>query len=362
MDIAFLDSWPADPARGSGTAVGISGLAAALEAAGHRVDLLRPAGGGGSLSLRRLMFNAELEIRGLPDRYDLVAGFDIDGCFYRPGPDVPYIVCLKGIAAEEAQFETGTVKAHLSFLARMEGYNARKARAVFVTSDYCKRAAAAAYELSPDKVEIVPEGIDLAAWDEAAASILPRSESRPVILSVGRQYTRKNTRALIEAMPGVRAAVPGALLRIVGGGPMAAGLEEMAAGLGLGGSVEFLGELPDEADVRRAYFEADVFCLPSLQEGFGIVFLEAMAAGLPIVAMKATAVPEVVPDGEAGLLVPPRDGEALSAALIRLLRDADLRARLGQAGRAHVRRYDWPGISRKFIEKAQRVIGANKAR
>ncbi|MDA0999062.1 MAG: glycosyltransferase family 4 protein [bacterium] len=356
MDIAFLDSWPADPARGSGTAVGISGLAAALEAAGHRVDLLRPARGGGSLSLRRLMFNAELEIQGLPDQYDLVAGFDIDGCFYRPGPDVPYIVCLKGIAAEEAQFETGRVKAHLSFLARMEGYNARKARAVFVTSNYCKRAAVSAYDLPPGNIEIVPEGIDLAAWEEAAASVPPRADACPAILSVGRQYPRKNTRALIEAMPRVRAAVPDVLLRVVGGGPMAARLEEMAADLGLGDSVKFLGELPDEADVRRAYFEADVFCLPSLQEGFGIVFLEAMAAGLPVVAVRATAVPEVVPDGEAGLLVPPGDEEALSAALIRLLQDADLRARLGRAGRTHVLRYDWPEVARMFVEKAQGII------
>ena len=90
-------------------------------------------------------------------------------------------------------------------------------------------------------------------------------------------------------------------------------------------SVEFTGELPTDDEVRKEFFKADVFALPSLQEGFGLVFLEAMAAGLPIVAAHAAAVPEVVPDGEAGILVPPGDVDALAEALIRLLKDEKLR-------------------------------------
>ncbi|HEX6200224.1 MAG TPA: glycosyltransferase, partial [Thermoanaerobaculia bacterium] len=78
--------------------------------------------------------------------------------------------------------------------------------------------------------------------------------------------------------------------------------------------------------------------------------LEAMAARLPVVAARAAAVPEVVPDGEAGLLVPPRDPEALAAALARLLDDAPLRRRLGQAGRRRVQRYDWKVVAGEFLE------------
>ena len=112
------------------------------------------------------------------------------------------------------------------------------------------------------------------------------------------------------------------------------------------------GEIPDTDAVRDEYRAADVFCLPSLQEGFGIAFLEAMASGLPIVACRSTAVPEVVPDGEAGLLVPPDDPKALARALIRLLRDPLLRRRMGEAGMRKAREHAWEEIARRFVAAA----------
>ena len=85
--------------------------------------------------------------------------------------------------------------------------------------------------------------------------------------------------------------------------------------------------------------------------GFGIVYLEAMAAGLPVVAAHTAAVPEVVPDGVAGLLVPPRDPGALAAALVRLLTDRPLAARMGAAGRLRAERYDWRAVAGRFIRE-----------
>src|SRR5262249_51194424 len=123
------------------------------------------------------------------------------------------------------------------------------------------------------------------------------------------------------------------------------------AELNLGDSVRLLGEVPDDAEVGRLYREADVFCLPTVQEGFGIVFLEAMASGLPVVATTAAAIPEVVPDGKAGLLVPPGDVEALAAALVELLRDPGRRAACAAFGHKHVRQYDWPVIGRTFLRQ-----------
>ncbi|MBA3469156.1 MAG: glycosyltransferase, partial [Herpetosiphonaceae bacterium] len=103
-------------------------------------------------------------------------------------------------------------------------------------------------------------------------------------------------------------------------------------------------------EVRRWYGRAAIFCLPSVQEGFGIVFLEAMASGLPIVSTSAAAIPEVVPQREAGILVAPGDVAALAAALIALLADPALRSRYSAFGQRHVRQYDWEHVADRFLE------------
>jgi len=99
------------------------------------------------------------------------------------------------------------------------------------------------------------------------------------------------------------------------------------------------------------YRQADIFCLPSVQEGFGIVFLEAMACGLPVVATFAAAIPEVVPDRRAGLLVPPGDLAALAHALIELLARPSQRASYGAFGHDYVERFDWDRVAQIFLEQ-----------
>jgi glycosyltransferase involved in cell wall biosynthesis len=101
-----------------------------------------------------------------------------------------------------------------------------------------------------------------------------------------------------------------------------------------------------------------VFCLPSEQEGFGIVFLEAMASGLPVVSTTAAAIPEVVLDGQTGLLVPPRDVPALAEALLRLLGDPALVARLRAGGRQHVRRFSWEQVADRFLEAVAPLLAS----
>jgi glycosyltransferase involved in cell wall biosynthesis len=140
-------------------------------------------------------------------------------------------------------------------------------------------------------------------------------------------------------MPVVLGEVPDAYLRIVGGGPMLPVLRKQVESMGLEKSVVFTGELATDDEVRMEFFKADVFALPSLQEGFGLVFLEAMAAGLPVVAARAAATPEVVPDGEVAILFRPGDVGALADALIHLLKNEKLRKQMGRAGRNRVRRY-----------------------
>jgi glycosyltransferase involved in cell wall biosynthesis len=112
-------------------------------------------------------------------------------------------------------------------------------------------------------------------------------------------------------------------------------LPGMAKRLGIEKHVTFTGFVPDE-DIPRFYRAADVFCYPSLWEGFGLTPAEAMASGVPVVGFRTTAVPEVVMDGKTGLLVRPGDIAGLAAALTELLGDDERRLAMGKAGRAHV--------------------------
>jgi glycosyltransferase involved in cell wall biosynthesis len=348
--IAVLDSWIQSSAEGSGTAVGIGGLVKALQARSHSVARITPVEPRPrNLTLRRILFNLQLSARWSAQSYDLVVGTDIDGAFWstRRG-DVPYVVAIKGVIAEELLHERGSTRRLFQALARLEARNARNADIVLADSAYCQDAIVRHYGIPADRIRLVPEGIDLARWQRIAAQT-PHQSDGATILCVARQYPRKHVADLLRAMPQVRRDVPSAHAVIIGDGPEHAPLRALAAELGLGDAVQFLGAIADDDEVARWYRHADLFCLPSVQEAFGIVFLEAMASGLPVVATRAAAIPEVVPDGQAGLLVPPGDVDALAAALTALLREPARRTAYGAYGQAHARRYDWSLVAEQFL-------------
>jgi len=361
--IAFLDSWLQSSAEGSGTAVGLGGLVQALRARGHLVTRVAPGRPWPrTLTLRRLLFNLQLFARWRAQDYDLVVGTDVDGVFWssRRG-GVPYVVAIKGVIAEELRHEQGRTRLLFQALARLEARNARHADVVLADSAYCRDAIVRHYGIPAGRIRLVPEGIELARWQRVAAQT-PHHSDGATILCVARQYPRKHVADLLRALPQVRCAVPSAHAVLVGDGPEHAALRALAAELGLGPAAQFLGAIADDDEVARCYRRADVFCLPSVQEAFGIVFLEAMASGLPVVATRAAAIPEVVPDGQAGLLVPPGDVEALAAALTTLLREPTRRAAYGARGQAHVRQYDWGVVAERFLAQVTPWVGAAPAR
>jgi glycosyltransferase involved in cell wall biosynthesis len=138
------------------------------------------------------------------------------------------------------------------------------------------------------------------------------------------------------------------------GGAFRAGLEDEAERLGVRERVVFAGYRPDATALLA---ELDVFVLPSWVEGLPIVVLEAMAQRKPVVATPVGGTPELVADGETGLLVPPRDPEALAAALRRLLEDPDLARRLGEAGRARVaERFTAAQQTRRVLELYDELV------
>ena len=155
------------------------------------------------------------------------------------------------------------------------------------------------------------------------------------LLTVGRMAADERYKGfdeLLAAMPEVLAGVPTARLVIAGDGDDRVRLQARAADLGLAGSVVFTGFV-NEATLRELYARCAVFAMPSRNEGFGLVYLEAMRAGKPCLALRGSAAGEIIEDGVTGALVEDGSEEQLVNALVRLLRDAELRARLGEAGR-----------------------------
>jgi len=198
------------------------------------------------------------------------------------------------------------------------------------------QAQRATYErigVPADRLSTVPNGIGArgARSDRRAArTALGLDPHQPVVMTVGRLAPMKGHHHLLESVPDLLARFPGLTVLVVGEGHLHRQLAEQADALGIGGCVRLLGHRPDARVLLDA---ADVFVLPSLHEGMPLAALEAMEAGLPVVATRVIGSSEVVVDGVTGLLVPAGDAPALGAALAQLLADPALRTRLGRAGR-----------------------------
>ncbi len=341
MRIRFLTSTPLDIRRGSGTYVGIAVLARALGELGREVAIETPRVHLPVYTAERLLFN-----RGVRPSagFDLTVGFDMDG--YRIATEAGHIAALKGVIADEVRFERGPTRLTMGIQARCERLHVLRAARVVVTSRYCAAQVRALYGATREPA-VVPELIDLAEWRAAlAAGSAPIPTGRFPVLFVGRLYRRKRVDVLLRAAAALHGRIPELEVRIVGNGPCAAALRQLAAGLKLDGTVAFLGDV-SRTQLVEEYRGASVFCLPSVQEGFGIVLLEAMAAAKPIVASRAAAIPEVVPHAT---LVEPDNPEALAAGIEALYRSPENCAAQSRAGAAHVEQFDAPRVACLFCE------------
>ncbi|MGC1154197.1 glycosyltransferase family 4 protein [Mycobacterium sp.] len=208
--------------------------------------------------------------------------------------------------------------------------------------------------LGSDAVEI-PNGVDVASF---ASAPLLQGYPRPskTVLFLGRyDEPRKGMAVLLDALPALVDRFPGLQLLIVGRGDE----DELRAKVGgLAGHLRFLG-LVDDAAKASAMRSADVYCAPNTGgESFGIVLVEAMAAGTPVVASDLHAFRRVLCDGEAGRLVPVEDGAALAEALIAVLGNDPLAKRYAAAGKAAVRRYDWSVVASQVMQVYETVAAA----
>jgi phosphatidylinositol alpha-mannosyltransferase len=211
-----------------------------------------------------------------------------------------------------------------------------------------------AYQMFPGDYHIIPNGIDLQRFGKRAAPAIPNLTSphkKVTILFVGRLDKRKGFYTLFEAFLRLKPHYPQLRLQVVG--PFTAsdyGSYLQTAQAHRIADIEFVGYV-SPAQIPDIYHQADIFCAPSIGfESFGIVLLEAMAAGLPIIASDIVGYQSTIINGQEGLLAPPANPGALACALEQLLNNPDQRQKMGEQGYLKANAYNWDGIVDKTLQ------------
>lgn len=240
-----------------------------------------------------------------------------------------------------------------------------ESRRVIACSQHMRWEVTRLFELPPEKVDVLPNGIDLAEWttdpDEVAAARRLHGDDGPLVLFAGRLEWEKGVHTLVEAMPRLRRRFPGLRLVIVGKGSQQESLEELARRLRVSRSVRFAGWLT-EGGLRSVSAAADVAVVPSVYEPFGLVALEAAALGTPLVVADTGGLAEIVEHGETGLVFPALDAAALADAVTEVLRDEVLARRVVRTSREVVERdYSWPTIAAGTVAVYERAIREERA-
>jgi alpha-maltose-1-phosphate synthase len=234
-----------------------------------------------------------------------------------------------------------------------ERVSAGSAAAVVAVSDGMRADILAAYpEISPERIRVIRNGIDTAEYrPDPGTDVLERygiDLARPYVIFVGRITRQKGVPVLLRAAADL---VPEAQLVLCAGQADTAELEAEVTGLVNGlratrSGVVWIPEMLPKPEVIQLLTHATVFAIPSVYEPLGIVNLEAMACATAVVGSRTGGIPEVVADGETGLLVPPGEPGPLAAALNTLIQDPDRAAAMGQAGRKRaVAEFGWPAIA-----------------
>lgn len=262
---------------------------------------------------------------------------------------VARLACGASIVTTWYGVELRWVKGAMPWLRPFLRWALRVSNQAVAISSYTAREMA---ELTAAPIRVIPYTIALPAGGGSARA---RTDGAFEVLFVGRLVERKGVTHLVEAVRRLPADVR-AHLTIVGEGPERSNLEAQVAQENLAERVTVRGRV-SAAELRDAYAGSSVLVLPSIvdarsdTEGLGVVLLEAMAYGVPVIASDIGGIPDIVVNAESGLLVPPGDASALSHALLLLARDSALAARLADAGRRRVReQFSWPSITARWEE------------
>lgn len=233
---------------------------------------------------------------------------------------------------------------------QLDRWAGRRFDRVVAVSESVKRFLVDDYRYPLSRVVTIPNG-----WNGCPGPP-PAAQSAPTIVSVGVFRPEKGHAVLLSAFELVRRQLPTARLVLVGDGDLRPALAEQVAASGLADSVEMVGTV---TDVWPYLSNADVFALASLSESFGMSFVEAMAAGLPVVGPDIGGIPELVTPGVNGELFPPSDAHALARHLIGLLQAPETRQRMGAAGRAVAQSFRMDATVERYFELYETIVNGS---
>ena len=366
MKIALVS--PYDFASFGGVTKHISHLAVEFRRAGHEVDIIAPCSGNlpvdAPAPVHRLGHPVSIPANGSIARIGVgsrlgkevgqimaSAAFDIVHLHEPLLPALPLAVLRASRATNVGTFHAFR-RSNIAYL-----YGKPILRYFFRKLDGRITVSACARDFVSEHFHadyrVIPNGIDFERFSSPRGRIEQFADGRLNVLFVGRLEKRKGLSYLLRAWGPVHEQVPEARLIVVGGG---GGLKHYRSFVGSRDDIVFAGEVSDE-ELLDYYHTADVFCAPSTGgESFGMVLLEAMAAGKPIVTTSIPGYSEVVSHDVEGLLVPPKDADNLARALVLLLSDPQLRARLGAQGVRSAERYAWPVVAEQVLDYYRETI------
>lgn len=327
-------------------------LAGGLAALGHQVLFLIPQGASWSSRAREAAWGVE-ECPSLLQSWLALRLAWLSSVLKRTSPDILHINLPSTYAAS---FSAGALVGerygcpvvtteHLSMIGRsrrrliLKRLFTRYVRRIIAVSESTRRCLEKSHGVPADKITVVLNGIDLDGLrflnQDDARSRLGIDRGRLALGCVGELIPRKGHSYLVAAMAEIEGRSPGlAQLVIVGEGRERTRLEKQVADLGLDGVVKLPGMIEGAGSLLKAF---DLFVMPSMMEAMPFALIESMAAGLPAVATSVWGIPEIVREGKTGLLVPPASIPELAGAILKLLKDEDLRSRFGATAEADAR-------------------------
>lgn len=204
------------------------------------------------------------------------------------------------------------------------------------------------FGVRPERIRVIPNGVDVRRFEATWPRPPVYAGAAAQVGFVGRLVPEKGVNILLRSAPGVLSRHPHTVFLIIGEGPARAELEKLTDDLGIGSSVRFLGR---QADMAAIYSLIDILVLPSLNEGAPMTVLEAMSAGRPVVATRTGALPDIVVEGETGILVGSGDAPAVESALVSLLADPARLLQMGRAGRSRVEaKFSSDSMARDYLD------------
>ena len=291
-----------------------------------------------------------------------VSGYGFLNTLRKHDTKKPFIHTIHGVLADEyaqsQQTDSLSPRAKLANLvmwqlSKKEEETAKKATLLVTVSNYSSKKMTQFYGVDPKKIRIVPNGVDTNRFKPTKVNPKLKQQigidSKLCILFVGRLIPRKGLPYLAEAAKHIIKEYPQTLFVIVGNGPLKSSLKARLEKTGLSRNFNFLGDV-NESVLPALYNCADIFVLPSIQEGQGIALLEAQATAKPVVAFDVGGVREAVRNKETGFLIKP-DSRQLAEAILKLLSNYSLREKMGNKGREFVSaNFSWNICAEKMLK------------